>query len=108
MPKITFLPHKEILPHGATIRAKTGETILDIALKNNIEIEHICEKSCVCTTCHCIIKKGFSSLSKITEDEDEVLGQASGLEENSRLSCQAKVGNKNIEIEIPYNTLRIK
>ncbi|CAL4044053.1 2Fe-2S ferredoxin [Buchnera aphidicola (Anoecia corni)] len=108
MPKITFLPHREILPNGITITAKTGDTILEAALKNNIQIEHTCEKSCVCTTCHCIIKKGFNSLSKIQEDEDDILGQAAGLEEHSRLSCQAKIGNKNIEIEIPYNTLRIK
>jgi len=108
MPKITFLPNKLLIPKKIVIEARTGETILDAALRNNIEIEHACEKSCVCTTCHCIVKKGFSSLSQIRENEDEILGQAWGLEENSRLSCQAKVGKKNLEIKIPRNTLHIK
>ncbi|WP_343184036.1 ISC system 2Fe-2S type ferredoxin [Buchnera aphidicola (Ceratovacuna keduensis)] len=102
MPKILFLPNKIILPNGAEIIAKTGETILDAALKNNIQIEHACEKSCACTTCHCIIKKGFSSLSKCSEKEEDTLDKAWNVEEKSRLSCQTKIGKKNIIVEIPY------
>ncbi|WP_343188216.1 ISC system 2Fe-2S type ferredoxin [Buchnera aphidicola (Ceratoglyphina bambusae)] len=102
MPKISFLPHKKIIPKGITIDAQEGETILNAALKNNIEIEHACEKSCACTTCHCIIKKGFSSLSKCSEKEEDTLDKAWKVEEKSRLTCQAKIGKKDIIVKIPY------
>ncbi|CAL4325029.1 2Fe-2S ferredoxin [Buchnera aphidicola (Periphyllus testudinaceus)] len=105
MPKIKFLPHKKLLPKGGSFFGKKGESILDVALRNKINIEHACEKSCSCSTCHCIIKNGFSTLSNIKEKEEDVLDKAWGLTETSRLSCQAKLGNCDIEVEIPlYNT----
>lgn len=51
MPKIVILPHQDLCPDGAVLEANSGETILDVALRNGIEIEHACEKSCACTTC---------------------------------------------------------
>ncbi|WP_343192606.1 ISC system 2Fe-2S type ferredoxin [Buchnera aphidicola (Taiwanaphis decaspermi)] len=107
MPKIFFLPHVSIIPNGKIVNAKTNESILDVALKNKINIEHACEKSCCCTTCHCIIKKGFSSLSKITEKEEDALDKAWGLSINSRLSCQAKLGIKDLIVEIPIYNLHM-
>lgn len=101
MPKIIFLPHKIILPEGAEFEAKKGETVLQVALRNNIKIEHACEQSCACSTCHCIIRKGFLSLSGWSEKEDDILDKAWGLESESRLSCQAIIGNIDIEVEIP-------
>ncbi|QCI18546.1 ISC system 2Fe-2S type ferredoxin [Buchnera aphidicola (Aphis nasturtii)] len=104
MPKIFFLPHKLILPKGAICECKKGETILNVALFHNIKLEHACEKSCACSTCHCIIRKGFLSLSGWTEKEEDVLDKAWGLESTSRLSCQAIIGDSDIEVEIPlYN-----
>ncbi|AAM68115.1 ISC system 2Fe-2S type ferredoxin [Buchnera aphidicola] len=105
MPKIFFLPHKLLLPKGGCFECKEGETILNVALKNNIKLEHACEKSCACSTCHCIIRKGFLSLSGWSEKEEDVLDKAWGLESTSRLSCQAIIGNIDIEVQIPlYNT----
>ncbi|CAL4324768.1 ISC system 2Fe-2S type ferredoxin [Buchnera aphidicola] len=103
MCKIIFLPHKILIPKGAKFSINIGETILDIALKNKINMQHACEKSCACSTCHCIIRKGYDSLSKITEKEDDVLDKAYNVEYYSRLSCQAKIISleKNIEVEIP-------
>jgi 2Fe-2S ferredoxin len=104
MPKIIFLPHEEICPDGAVIDAETGTTICDAALENDIEIEHACEKSCACTTCHVIVREGFDSLEESTELEDDLLDKAWGLEPESRLSCQAKVGDEDLVVEIPkYN-----
>ncbi|QCO71138.1 ISC system 2Fe-2S type ferredoxin [Buchnera aphidicola] len=104
MPKILFLPHKIILPQGGEFEAKQGETILTVALRNNIKLEHACEQSCACSTCHCIIRKGFCSLSGWSEKEDDVLDKAWGLESESRLSCQAIIGDIDITVEIPlYN-----
>ncbi|WP_422667472.1 ISC system 2Fe-2S type ferredoxin [Buchnera aphidicola] len=104
MPIITFLPHKFILPEGGIFKANTGESILNIALRYNIQIEHACEKACACSTCHCIIRKGFLTLSEKSEKEEDILDKAWGLESESRLSCQAIISNSDIEVEIPlYN-----
>lgn len=101
MPNVFFYPHKLILPNGLLVQGKTGKTILDIALLNNINMEHACEKSCACCTCHCIIRKGFFSLSPCQEKEEDLLDKAWGLEKYSRLGCQARLGQEDIEVEIP-------
>jgi len=107
MPQIIFLPHEEICPEGAVIEAQTGTTICDAALANGIEIEHACEKSCACTTCHVIIREGFDSLAESTEEEDDLLDKAWGLEPESRLSCQAQVGAEDLVVEIPKYTINM-
>lgn len=107
MPQLIFLPHEEICPDGAVIEADSGTTICDAALANGIEIEHACEKSCACTTCHVIIREGFDSLEESTEEEDDLLDKAWGLEPESRLSCQAQVGNDDLVIEIPKYTINM-
>ncbi|NES61970.1 ISC system 2Fe-2S type ferredoxin, partial [Vibrio parahaemolyticus] len=104
-PKIIVLPHEDLCPEGAVLEAKTGETVLDVALKNGIGIEHACEKSCACTTCHVIIREGFDSLEESEELEDDMLDKAWGLEPESRLGCQAKVADEDLVVEIPKYTL---
>jgi 2Fe-2S ferredoxin len=107
MPQIIFLPHEEICPEGAVIEADTGTTICDAALANGIEIEHACEKSCACTTCHVVIREGFDSLAESSEEEDDLLDKAWGLEPDSRLSCQAQVGSEDLVVEIPKYTINM-
>lgn len=105
MPQIVFLPHAEHCPEGAVVEAEAGETIIDAALRNGIEIEHACEMSCACTTCHVIVREGFTSLEASDELEDDMLDKAWGLEPESRLSCQAVVGDKDLTVEIPRYTI---
>ena len=105
MPQIIFLPHEEICPEGQVVQAEKGESILDVALRNDIEIEHACEKSCACTTCHVIVREGFSSLNEADELEEDLLDKAWGLEAESRLSCQALVDDENLVVEIPRYTI---
>jgi len=107
MPQLIFLPHVEICPEGAVIEAEPGITICDAALKNGIDIEHACEKSCACTTCHVIIREGFDSLDEATEEEEDLLDKAWGLEPDSRLSCQSQVADKDLVIEIPKYTINM-
>ena len=107
MPQIIFLPHEEICPEGAVIEVESGITICDAALQNGIEIEHACEKSCACTTCHVIIREGFDDLAEADEAEEDLLDKAWGLEPESRLSCQAVVGDKDLVIEIPKYTINM-
>jgi 2Fe-2S ferredoxin len=78
-----------------------------LLLTNDIEIEHACEKSCACTTCHVIVREGFNSLAPSDELEDDMLDKAWGLEPNSRLSCQAIVTDQNLVIEIPKYTINM-
>ena len=85
----------------------TGDTLCDTLLANGIEIEHACEKSCACTTCHVIVREGFNSLEASTEDEDDLLDKAWGLEPQSRLSCQARVNAADLVIEIPKYTINM-
>ena len=105
MPKIVFLPHEKLCPDGMVVEAKEGETILDVALANGINIEHACEKSCACTTCHVYIREGFDTLAEATDLEEDYLDKAWGVDPDSRLSCQAKVGTEDITVEIPKYSL---
>lgn len=107
MTRIIFLPHEEICPEGMVIEAEPGTTICDAALQNGIEIEHACEKSCACTTCHVIVREGFESLEEAEETEEDMLDKAWGLEPESRLSCQAVVGDEDLVIEIPKYTINM-
>jgi 2Fe-2S ferredoxin len=101
MPVIKILPHPEYAPQGAEIQASVGTSICEALLDNHIDIEHACDMSCACTTCHVIVREGFASLNELDENEEDLLDRAWGLEPNSRLSCQAFVGQKDLVVEIP-------
>jgi ferredoxin, 2Fe-2S len=103
--KLKVLPHESLCPEGREIEAEAGKSICDTLLDNGIEIEHACEKSCACTTCHVVVREGFESLDPATDREDDLLDKAWGLELTSRLSCQAKMKDGDITIEIPKYTL---
>ncbi len=107
MPRIIVLPHNEICPQGALIEAEPGISICDAALEHGIEIEHACEKSCACTTCHVIVREGYDSLSQPEEMEEDMLDKAWGLEPESRLSCQAILGEEDLVIEIPKYSINL-
>jgi 2Fe-2S ferredoxin len=107
MPRLIFLPHEEICPEGAVIDVEPGVSICDAALSHGIEIEHACEKSCACTTCHVILREGYQSLEPAEEQEEDLLDKAWGLEPESRLSCQAIVGDEDLVIEIPKYTINM-
>lgn len=105
MPKLKVRPGHAICPQGAQIEAKTGVSICDTLLENHIEIEHACEKQAACTTCHVILRQGYESLEPPEEKEEDLLDKAWGLEATSRLSCQAKVTDADLVIEIPKYTI---
>ncbi len=107
MTKIIFLPNEDHCPDGAVIKVEPGVSLCDAAQQNGIEIEHACEKSCACTTCHVYVREGFDSLKESTEDEDDLLDKAWGLEPDSRLSCQAIVGKEDLVVEIPKYTINM-
>ena len=105
MPRLTVLPHHELCPQGKVVDAAPGVSICDTLLQNGIEIEHACEKSCACTTCHVVVRQGQASLNELEEKEEDLLDKAWGLEADSRLSCQAIVDGADLVIEIPKYTI---
>lgn len=106
MQKITVLPHPDLCPKGKTFLAKAGISICTALLNAGINIDHACEQSCACTTCHIIIHSGFEKLTSASDSEEDLLDKAWGLEQNSRLSCQAKVQSGiDLIIEIPRYTI---
>lgn len=107
MPQIIVLPHEELCPQGAAFDAKTGVSICDSLLDNDIDIDHACDKVCACTTCHVIVREGYNSLNAAEEKEEDLLDKAWGLEPNSRLSCQAIVGTTDLVIEIPKYSINM-
>jgi 2Fe-2S ferredoxin len=107
MPKIIVLPHEELCPDGAVLEGEKGETVLNTILKNDIGLEHACEKVCACTTCHVIIREGFDSLAESDELEDDLLDKAWGLEPDSRLSCQTIITDEDLVVEIPKYTVNM-
>jgi 2Fe-2S ferredoxin len=107
MPQLIVLPHAELCPEGTVIEAQSGVSICDALLESGIEIEHACEKSCACTTCHVIVREGLDSLNEADELEEDMLDKAWGLEPNSRLSCQSIVAGEDLVIEIPKYTINM-
>ena len=101
MPVIKVLPHPEFCPAGAELRAAPGTSVCEALLDNGIAIEHACDMSCACTTCHVVVREGFNSLGELDENEEDLLDRAWGLEPNSRLSCQAILEQEDLVVEIP-------
>ena len=92
--KVTFLPLNK------TVLAEKGMTLLDIALKNGIDLEHNCGGNCACSTCHVIIREGKEYLGPMRFDEEDQLDEADGLTLNSRLACQTTLSG-DVVVEIP-------
>ena len=105
MPIIKILPHPEYCPNGAEVSAPAGTSICEALIDNHINIEHACDMSCACTTCHVIVREGMASLNDLDENEEDLLDRAWGLEPNSRLSCQAILAQQNVTVEIPKYTV---
>lgn len=101
MPIIKVLPHPEYCPNGAQISTLSGTSICEALLDHDIPVEHACDMSCACTTCHVVVRQGYASLNPLDENEEDMLDRAWGLEPQSRLSCQAIVGQQDLTVEIP-------
>ena len=95
------MPHPEYCPQGIEVTAPAGTSICEALLENGVNIEHACDMSCACTTCHVVVREGMDSLNDLEEIEEDLLDRAWGLEPNSRLSCQAILAQTNLVVEIP-------
>ena len=105
MPKVTFLPDNK------TFEGKAGESLLDIALENDIDLQHNCGGVCACSTCYVIVKKGMKNFDEMTDEEADQLDEAEGLTLDSRLGCQCKIllqEGEDIVVEIPMINEQIR
>ena len=107
MPIIRVLPHEALCPEGKSFESPSGASLCSELLVHGIDIEHACEMSCACTTCHVIIREGLGSLAPASEEEDDMLDKAWGLSAQSRLSCQVKVSAQDLTVEIPKYTINL-
>ena len=107
MPLVTFLPHEKFCPEGLTVEVEPGTNILELAHDHHIEMESACGGVKACTTCHCIVRKGFDSLKEADELEEDMLDKAWGLEPESRLSCQARLADEDLVVELPKYTINL-
>src|SRR5262245_14358011 len=104
--RLTFLPEKKEvevdparLPYG-----RTGQpgSILDTALAHGIGLDHACGGVVACSTCHVIVRSGIETCGEPSDEERDMLGEAPGLEPNSRLGCQCVPnGTREVVVEIP-------
>lgn len=86
MPRMTFIERDGT---RRDVEAPLGLSVLEIAHKHGVDIEGACEGSLACSTCHVIVDPAWSGkLAKATEDEEDMLDLAFGLEKTSRLGCQ--------------------
>lgn len=104
--KITFLPSEKTVEVDPQDIPTSGTglpgSILDIALASEIDIDHACGGVCACSTCHIIVKKGFDSCSEASEEEEDQLEEAPGLNIRSRLACQCVPnGTEDLIVEVP-------
>lgn len=94
--KFIFEEDKEPL----TVTAKTGHTILEVALLNNIKLNHNCGGVCACSTCHIYVEQGMDLVEEITDKEEDFVDRARDPRLNSRLSCQCDLLDDGGYIEV--------
>lgn len=107
MAKITFVERDG---NRKTVEAANGLSLLEVAHRNNIDIEGACEGSLACSTCHVIVESDwFDALPAATEDEEDMLDLAFGLTKTSRLGCQIIVSDEidGLVVSLPATTRNI-
>ncbi|MBU6420083.1 MAG: ferredoxin family 2Fe-2S iron-sulfur cluster binding protein [Proteobacteria bacterium] len=104
MPKMTFIERDGALRE---VEAPVGLSVLEVAHKHGIDIEGACEGSLACSTCHVIIDpEWFGKLKEPSEDEEDMLDLAFGLEKTSRLGCQIVISEAldGLVVRVPSGT----
>lgn len=103
MYSITFKFEQKGLEPVTVANAPEGDSILEVALKNNIHLHHNCGGVCACSTCHIYIEEGDSSLEELTDREEDFIDRARNPRLNSRLGCQCVLldSGGRVEVTIP-------
>lgn len=94
------MPMLTIKPSGKTVQSAEGISILEALLAAGEPINHKCDGKAECGSCHIFINEGRKTLSKIQRSENERLDAIVGVSSQSRLACQAKLGNEDVTVEL--------
>src|SRR5436853_7375316 len=95
MPRVTFQNDQ-----NKSIEVPAGTSILEAAKQIHAQVGYACGGVCACSTCHVYVKKGATSLSPQKEREEDILDKAFDVRASSRLGCQAKLADQDVEVEI--------
>lgn len=102
MPRIRFIGGPDKL---CEVEAKPGQSLLEIAEEHHIKMGSACGGVCACSSCHCWIRAGADSLDEASEAEEDRLDMAFDVRPQSRLGCQVKVGDSDLEVELTEESI---
>jgi 2Fe-2S ferredoxin len=107
MPKITFLNPQGAKSTGRlVVECKRGLSILDAAEESGARVGHACGGNLACSTCHVWVHEGLDSLPEVTDKENDIMDKAFDVRPESRLGCQARLGDEDLVVEITEESLR--
>jgi 2Fe-2S ferredoxin len=107
MPKLTFLnPHGPASTGPLTVECKRGTSILDAAEDAGARVGHACGGNLACSTCHVWVHHGLDSLPEVADKENDIMDKAFDVRPESRLGCQARLGDDDVVVEITEESLR--
>ncbi len=89
---------------GQTHVGASGESVLDVALNNGIQLQHNCGGVCGCSTCHVYIERGADELPEISDKEEDFIDRAINPRLTSRLACQCVLPSQALEIVVTVPT----
>jgi ferredoxin, 2Fe-2S len=104
MPKMVFIERDGTRKE---VEAPVGLSVLEIAHRNDIDLEGACEGSLACSTCHIVVEPEWSDmLVEATDDEEDMLDLAFGLTKTSRLGCQIKMTDEldGLTVRLPVGS----
>lgn len=106
MYKITFQFEQPGLAPRTLSEVESGQSLLEVALKNDIELHHNCGGVCACSTCHLYVQKGEEFLEELSDKEEDFIDRAVNPRLNSRLGCQCLLqeGQGEIIVTLPDQT----
>jgi len=106
MPSIKFLNPQGPGSLPLVVECKTGESILDAAEECGARVGHACGGNLACSTCHVWVHEGLDSLPEVADKENDIMDKAFDVRPESRLGCQAHVGDDDLVVEITEESLR--
>jgi 2Fe-2S ferredoxin len=106
MYKITFKFEQKGLNPITLENIEPDQSILEVALKNDIDLHHNCGGVCACSTCHLYVEQGEQFIEELTDKEEDFIDRAVSPRLNSRLGCQCLLheGNGEIVVTLPDQT----
>jgi 2Fe-2S ferredoxin len=102
--QVQVLPHAELCPDGLVFEAPPGRNLAEQLIAHGVAIEHACDMVCACATCHVHLREGAEHVEAASDDEEDSLGEAWGLDPQSRLSCCVRLAGPRLVIELPRHT----